>query len=167
MSKALNGNPHYDGRPEYDDWEEVIISDITAQFIVDKISSMGVCATRLSVGAGTCYNMVFIEMHHARKIPLTTRAIDRIAAAGKPAAVALALMATVQKGSTPWPGGGTLYVGIETRGSYSFELSSPLHVGYVMEKLYEKCDEIGENITKLLNLIRVMKPTSMALEMVK
>ncbi len=137
MSKAITTT--YLGQPSFDSYDEVIITNNTAQFIADMLFKFNVCAARISVGRGTSYQMVFVHMHSAR--------IYR------------------REGGTtilPWTGGGDLYVGIERKTGFAFKLTGNLHYEYVAEKLLEDCDEIAENLATLINMIAQKKSSEFA-----
>ena len=134
MSKSIQSV--YNGFPTMDEYGECLITEDTAQFIVDCLAKRNVVALRMFVGYSTSYQMVFINMMQAREF----------------------LKISSQRLS--WVGGGKLYVGIERKGGFAFNLENTIYFSYVEEKLMEPCKDIAQNIADLLNMIAKRTPSN-------
>ena len=143
MSKSIQSV--YNGFPTMDEYGECLITEDTAQFIVDCLATRNVVALRMFVGDSTSYQMVFINMPVARAflgfIPFYTSH-------------------GVVQPHLSWVGGGKLYVGIERKGGFAFNLENPIYFSYVEEKLMEPCKDIAQNIADLLNMIAKRTPSN-------
>lgn len=144
MSKSIKSV--YDGFPTLDKYGECLITEDTAQFIVDALAKRNVVAMRMFVGRSTIYQMVFLNMAEARSF-----------LGFKPFSISQNLF----QDRLSWTGGGNLYVGIERKGGFAFNLSNCIYSSYVAEKLMENCNDIAENIADLLNMIAERKPSGL------
>lgn len=136
MSKVMQFPP-YEGQLDLDEYGEILCTLNTAQFIRDKLTIDNCFAGRIFVGAHTTYQMVFVNMHVARR--------NNQAFLTNPFS---------------WYGSGDIYVGIERIGGFSFTKNTDIHPNYVAEKHNERCEEIAENLAFLISSIFSCNPSS-------